>query len=99
MLPNPERRRSPLGAPPGVADGTREGAVSRPGIRELIGRAMVDEGFRGALLRDPSAVLADFDLGAEERAAVMKAITQNRESPPGELSRALHAAVIKRWAT
>jgi hypothetical protein len=73
--------------------------VSGLGIRELIGRAMVDEGFRAALLRDPSAVLADFDLAAEERAAIMKAITQNRDSPHGELSRALHAAVIKRWAT
>ena len=80
-------------------DGESEGAVSRPGIRELIGRAMVDEGFRAALLRDPSAVLADFDLEAEERAAVMKAITQNRDSAHGELNRALHAAVIKRWAT
>jgi hypothetical protein len=82
-----------------VVHGASEGAVSRPGIRELIGRAMVDEGFRAALLRDPSAVLVDFDLEAEERVAVMKAITQNRDGPHGELGRALHAAVIKRWAT
>jgi hypothetical protein len=73
--------------------------VSRPGIRELIGRVMVDEGFREALLHDPNAVLEDFDLGTEERAAVMKAITQNRDAPRGELRRALHAALIKRWAT
>ncbi len=73
--------------------------MSRPGIRELIGRVMVDEGFREALLRDPNAVLEDFDLGTEERAAVMKAITQNRDAPHGELRRALHAALIKRWAT
>ena len=73
--------------------------MSRPGIRELVGRAMVDEGFREALLRDPDAVLADFDLETEERAAVMKAIVQNRDGPHGELRRALHAALIKRWAT
>ena len=73
--------------------------MSRPGIRELIGRAMVDEGFREALFRDPRAVLADFDLGAEERAAVMNAIMQNRDGSQGEQRRALHAALIRRWAT
>jgi hypothetical protein len=43
--------------------------------------------------------LADFDLGAEERAAVMKAIRQNRDGSQGEQRRALHAALIRRWAT
>jgi hypothetical protein len=60
---------------------------------------MVDEGFREALFRDPGAVLVDFDLGAEERAAVMKAIAQNRDGPHGEQRRALQATLIKRWAT
>jgi hypothetical protein len=60
---------------------------------------MVDDGFREALVRDPDSVLADFDLGTEELAAVMRAIDQNRDGPQAELRRALHAALIKRWAT
>jgi hypothetical protein len=73
--------------------------MARPGIRVLVGRVMVDEGFREALFRAPSTVLADFDLEAEERAAVMKAIAQSQERPRAERTRALHAALIKRWAT
>jgi hypothetical protein len=73
--------------------------VGRPGIRDLIGRAMVDEGFRQALFRDPDSVLADFDLGTDERAAVMKALSQNRDGSTRKKRRGLRAALMKRWAT
>jgi hypothetical protein len=60
---------------------------------------MVDEGFREALFRAPGTVLAEFDLAAEEHAAVMSAIRQSRERSQREQAQALHAALIKRWAT
>jgi hypothetical protein len=73
--------------------------VSRPGLRELIGRAMVDEQFREALIEDPAAVLVDFDLEAQERAAIVKAATQSRHCPKREQARAFQTAMMKRWAT
>jgi hypothetical protein len=60
---------------------------------------MVDEAFREALFRDPGTVLADFEIETEDRAAVMNAISQNREGPRQDQGHALHAALIKRWAT
>jgi hypothetical protein len=60
---------------------------------------MVDEPFRAALFRDPVAVLGGFDLGAEERAAVLGAIAQSRDGTEGERGGALHAVLIRRWAT
>jgi hypothetical protein len=73
--------------------------VSRLGFRELIGRAMVDEDFRDTLMRDPVAVLAEFDLEAEERAAIMKAASHSRGRPRREQARAFQTAMMKRWAT
>jgi hypothetical protein len=73
--------------------------VSRPGLRELIGRAMVDEEFRERLIGDPAVVLVDFDLEADERAAVVKAVTQSRSRPKREQARAFQTAMMKRWAT
>lgn len=73
--------------------------MSRPGFRDLIGRAMVDEDFRQALIVDPAAVLADFELEGEERAAIVKAVTQSHGQPKTEQTRALRAVVMKRWAT
>jgi hypothetical protein len=73
--------------------------VSRPGLRELIGRAMVDEEFRERLIGDPAAVLVDFDLEADERAAIVKAATGSRHRPKREQARAFQTAMMKRWAT
>lgn len=44
--------------------------MSNAGFVELLGGAIVDRQFRAALLRNPQAVLAPFDLTAEEREAV-----------------------------
>jgi hypothetical protein len=60
---------------------------------------MVDEEFREALIGDPDAVLVGFELEADERAAVVKAVTQSRGRSKREQGRVFQAAMMKRWAT
>jgi hypothetical protein len=72
--------------------------MGRPGIRELVGRAMVDEAFLASLFRDPESVLAAYDLSAEERAAVLKAVSGTAKGA-GDRARAFQAVMMKRWAT
>jgi len=73
--------------------------MARPGIRELVGRAMVDRNFLAEMVKDPAVVLARYDLEAEERAAIMQAIAHTGTQSESERSRALQAALMKRWAT
>ena len=69
------------------------------GIRDLVGRAMIDKEFIGALVRDPHTVLADYALSAEERAAIMQAIGRTTSVSDKERARALQVVLMKRWAT
>ena len=73
--------------------------MERPGIRELVGRAMLDKEFLAELVRDPSAVLAGYGLEAEERAAGMKAVARTGKTSDAERTRALQTIMMKRWAT
>lgn len=72
--------------------------MGRPGVRELVGRAMVDEEFLAALFRDPEPILAGYDLSAEERAAVLKAVSGAGKGAR-DRARAFQAVMMKRWAT
>ena len=51
------------------------------------------------MVREPSIVLARYDLQADERAAIMQAIARTGKQSESERSRALQAALMKRWAT
>jgi len=73
--------------------------MARPGIRDLVGRAMIDRSFLAELIRDPAAILARYDLEADERAAIMQAIARTDQQSERERSQALQAALMKRWAT
>jgi hypothetical protein len=73
--------------------------MERLGIRDLVGRAMIDRDFLAELLRDPHSVLADFDLSAEERAAVIQAVGRATTGSERERGRALQVVLMKRWAT
>ena len=73
--------------------------MARPGIRELIGRAMIDEGFLTDLVRDPAPILAEYDLTADERAAIMQAVARTGKASDSEKVRALQTMMMKRWAT
>ncbi|OGL19692.1 MAG: hypothetical protein A3K12_10670 [Candidatus Rokubacteria bacterium RIFCSPLOWO2_12_FULL_71_19] len=73
--------------------------MGRPGIRELVGRAMIDKEFLAELVRDADVVLARYELEAEERSAVMKAVARTGRTTEAERARALQAVMMKRWAT
>lgn len=74
--------------------------MERPGIRDLVGRAMIDRKFLADLVRDPVTMLAEYDLSVDERKAVMQAVgrTGNNVSDL-DRARALQNVMMKRWAT
>ena len=69
------------------------------GLRELVGRVMIDPDFLQALVRDPHAVLVDYELSAEERTSVLVAIAKLTVTPRSQQARAFQTALVKRWAT
>jgi hypothetical protein len=71
----------------------------RPGIRDLVGRAMIDKKFLADLVSDPHEVLADYELNAEERAAIMQAVGRTASASDRDRARALQIVLMKRWAT
>ncbi len=73
--------------------------MGRPGIRDLVGRAMIDKKFLADLVSDPSQVLADYELSAEERAAIMQAVGRTAATSDRDRARALQIVLMKRWAT
>ncbi len=73
--------------------------MERPGIRDLVGRAMIDKKFFADLVRDPLTVLADYDLNAEEHAAIMQAVGRTGSASDRDRARALQIVLMKRWAT
>lgn len=73
--------------------------MARPGIRDLVGRAMIDRDFLADLVRDPARMLAEFELSAEERAAIMQAVGKTGSGTERERARALQVVMMKRWAT
>ena len=73
--------------------------MGRLGIRDLVGRAMIDKEFLGALVRDPQGVLAPYELSAEEHAAIMRAVRGTAGASDHERARELQVVLMKRWAT
>jgi hypothetical protein len=73
--------------------------MERPGIRELVGRAMIDREFVDDLVRDPGRILADYELSADERAAIMQAVGRTTSASERERAHALQIVMMKRWAT
>lgn len=69
------------------------------GIRELVGRAMIDREFLAGLVRDPKTVLADYELSADERSAIMQAVGRTASASEKERTHALQIVLMKRWAT
>jgi hypothetical protein len=73
--------------------------MGRPGIRDLIGRAMIEKEFLSELVRDPETVLAGFDLDPEERDALMQAVARTGSGSAVERTRVFQSILMKRWAT
>ena len=69
------------------------------GLRELIGRAMIDPEFMADLQRSPETVLAQFQLNTDESTAVRHALLRLAQTPAHKRARELHTALIRRVAT
>jgi hypothetical protein len=74
-------------------------AVAGKGIQDLVGQVMIDKEFLADLMKDPARVLANFELTAEERAAIMHALGSTSQVSDRERARALQNVMLKRWAT
>jgi hypothetical protein len=70
-----------------------------PGLRELVGRAMIDPEFMADLERAPDAVLAKFQLSAAETTAVRHALRQLSKTPANKRAHELRTALLRRVAT
>jgi hypothetical protein len=73
--------------------------MERLGIRDLVGRAMIDKKFLTDLVRDPVTMLADYDLTADEKKAIMQAVGRTGNVSDQERARDLQHVMMKRWAT
>ena len=73
--------------------------MGRLGIRDLVGRAMIDKKFLTDLVRDPVTMLADYDLSADEKKAIMQAVGRKENVSDQERARDLQHVMMKRWAT
>jgi hypothetical protein len=69
------------------------------GLRDLVGRAMIDPEFLADLERSPDTVLAKFQLNADETTAVRQALQHLAQTPPNKRARELHTALIRRVST
>ena len=68
-------------------------------IQDLVGRVMIDRDFLAELVRDPDAVLAGFELSAEERAVILQALGRGVHGSEEDRAHALQSIMLKRWAT
>jgi hypothetical protein len=68
-------------------------------LPELIGRAMIDPDFLADLQRSPEPILAQYELSAEERTTVLRALDRLAHSPAGQRAQAFQSALIRRVAT
>ncbi len=60
---------------------------------------MIDREFLAELVRDPTRVLADYDLSGDERAAILQAAGKTGNASERDRARALQIVLMKRWAT
>lgn len=73
--------------------------MSQPGIKDLVGRVMIDSEFLAELVRDASGVLASYELSNEEHAAIMKAVSGTSKTSDVERAREFQTFMTKRWAS
>jgi hypothetical protein len=69
------------------------------GLRELIGRVMIDPDFLANLQVAPTIVLAQYDLTADERTTVEQALARLVQTPSNQRAHALRNALLRRVAT
>lgn len=73
--------------------------IMAQGLRELVGRAMIDAEFLADLQRAPDAVLAEYALSDDERATIREALARLAKTPATQRGYAFRNALIRRVAT
>jgi hypothetical protein len=69
------------------------------GLRELVGRVMIDPEFLAELLRAPETLLAEYELSDGERATVQQALARLAKTPSNERRHQFRSSLISRVAT
>jgi hypothetical protein len=69
------------------------------GLRELVGRVMIDPEFLAELQRTPERLLAEYELSDAERATVQQALVRLAKTPSSERRHAFRSSLISRVAT
>jgi hypothetical protein len=69
------------------------------GLRDLVGRAMVDPDFLVELVRSPTALLADYELNDDERATILQALARLAKTPSDRRRHEFRNALLRRVAT
>jgi hypothetical protein len=69
------------------------------GLRELVGRVMIDPEFLAELQRTPESLLAAYELSDTERATVQQALIRLAKMPSAERRHAFRSSLISRVAT
>jgi len=69
------------------------------GLKELVGRVMIDPEFLAELQRSPDALLAQYQLTDAERATIQQALDRLAKTPAGLRRHEFHNALIRRVAT
>ena len=69
------------------------------GLRDLVGRVMIDPEFLAQLQRSPEPLLAEYELSDAERATVQRALERLAKSPSSERRHEFHSSLISRVAT
>ena len=69
------------------------------GLRDLVGRVMIDPDFLADLQRTPEPLLAQYELSVAERATVQQALIRLAKMSPSERRHAFRSSLISRVAT
>jgi hypothetical protein len=69
------------------------------GLRELVGRVMIDPEFLAELQRTPEALLAEYELSDAERATVQQALVRLAKTPSSQRRHEFRSSLISRVAT
>jgi hypothetical protein len=69
------------------------------GLRELVGRVMIDPAFLAELQRAPEPLLAEYELSDAERLTVQQALARLAKTPSNERRHEFRSSLISRVAT
>lgn len=69
------------------------------GLRELVGRVMIDPDFLVELQRSPNALLAQYELSDDERATIFQALARLAKAPVGRRRHEFRNALLRRVST